>query len=604
MVRPIKLIRNALGGLLLSLAFGLAAPHAGAQVNAASCNASDVQTAINSATNGQTVNVPAGTCTWAAQVVNSGNGVTLSGQTVCTPNGTPGTSGYSISCTDSTVINLNANQALNMSNCSATSFCRVTGFTFVAQYVTNGGANLQMSGTHGQVSFRFDHNHFIMPNGAGSNYVLALNDGYGLADDNYFQDTNSTAPGSAVMALGGDFNTHGYLNWNDPTMLGTNQAIYLENNYYSTSYTNSEGFFDGYFGVKVVARYNTIIGNKIGGWHGTDSGNMRSGVYGEIYDNYVTNSSGTTMNIGVMRGGTMLFWNNAIGGSSQWNSVTMEYNRVANPSNTFSGFGSAGPGLNWTPVSTDPTQLGSDQMTLDAPDWTANHTYAAGATLGPQSNDSGGFDFQNQGSSCTSGGSYPGWTQSVDGTTNDGGCTWTNVGGTTTPSQSSTAGFCLGNPDTMAVTNAICSALLPGDTATRYFDAKGGVYPYRDQPGRGHNQQLFPAYEWSNSGPGLPNPVFQPADSGTASIVTPNRDYADYTASFNGSSGVGTGLLASRPVTCTPYVAYWATDTNSLYQCSAPNLWSLYYVPYTYPYPVMGNSSAPAPATDLQAAVH
>ena len=35
---------------------------------------------------------------------------------------------------------------------------------------------------------------------------------------------------------------------------------------------------------------------------------------------------------------------------------------------------------------------------------------------------------------------------------------------------------------------------------------------------------------------------------------------------FNGTIGVGSGLRANRPTTCTPEVAYWATDEQRLYQ--------------------------------------
>ena len=52
---------------------------ADAQINAASCNASDVQTAINTATEGQTVTVPAGTCTWTSGVTITGKGITVTG---------------------------------------------------------------------------------------------------------------------------------------------------------------------------------------------------------------------------------------------------------------------------------------------------------------------------------------------------------------------------------------------------------------------------------------------------------------------------------------------------------------------------------------------
>ncbi|MGA2207950.1 MAG: hypothetical protein ABSG10_14580 [Terracidiphilus sp.] len=48
-------------------------------VNAKSCNTSDVQTAINTATEGQTVTIPAGSCTWTTGVTISGKGITVTG---------------------------------------------------------------------------------------------------------------------------------------------------------------------------------------------------------------------------------------------------------------------------------------------------------------------------------------------------------------------------------------------------------------------------------------------------------------------------------------------------------------------------------------------
>jgi hypothetical protein len=50
-----------------------------AQVNAASCNTSDVQSAINAATEGQTVTIPAGTCTWTNGVTIAGKGIIVNG---------------------------------------------------------------------------------------------------------------------------------------------------------------------------------------------------------------------------------------------------------------------------------------------------------------------------------------------------------------------------------------------------------------------------------------------------------------------------------------------------------------------------------------------
>jgi hypothetical protein len=48
-------------------------------INAASCNTSDVQAAINTATEGQTVAIPAGTCTWTAGVTITGKGISVVG---------------------------------------------------------------------------------------------------------------------------------------------------------------------------------------------------------------------------------------------------------------------------------------------------------------------------------------------------------------------------------------------------------------------------------------------------------------------------------------------------------------------------------------------
>jgi len=55
---------------------------------------------------------------------------------------------------------------------------------------------------------------------------------------------------------------------------------------------------------------------------------------------------------------------------------------------------------------------------------------------------------------------------------------------------------------------------------------------------------------------------------------------------FNGSSGIGIGLVSHRPAFCTKEgVAWWATDEDSLYRWHKGK-WELYYIPYTYPHPL------------------
>ena len=54
-------------------------PASGQVINAATCSAANVQTAINTATEGQTVTIPAGTCAWTSGVTISGKGITVQG---------------------------------------------------------------------------------------------------------------------------------------------------------------------------------------------------------------------------------------------------------------------------------------------------------------------------------------------------------------------------------------------------------------------------------------------------------------------------------------------------------------------------------------------
>jgi len=125
------------------------------------------------------------------------------------------------------------------------------------------------------------------------------------------------------------------------------------------------------------------------------------------------------------------------------------------------------------------------------------------------------------------------------------------------------------------------------------------------------NQASDPVYMWMNTF----NPVPQETNyywvTYAPAAITENKDYylqlpnVQESASFNGTAGTGYGLYSAIPSTCTPFVAYWATDQNTLYQCSSPNTWTAYYTPYTYPHPLtQGNSSVPAAPTALQATVN
>jgi hypothetical protein len=192
----------------------------------------------------------------------------------------------------------------------------------------------------------------------------------------------------------------------------------------------------------------------------------------------------------------------------------------------------------------------------------------------------------------------------------------------------------------------------PGDK--HYGECNGGSsadgntisngYPCRDQIGRGQDagltqpscddgtntgclgvtnatrfqpQALEPVYfvrNYDNTGAIVPvdlrDGLYGNTENGctTCSPINPialNRDVYLEVTGFNGTKGVGTGPIASRPSACTTGVGYWATDQGSwntsgngqgngvLYKCIATNTWSLYYVPYTYPHPLAQGSGAP-----------
>lgn len=149
-------------------------------------------------------------------------------------------------------------------------------------------------------------------------------------------------------------------------------------------------------------------------------------------------------------------------------------------------------------------------------------------------------------------------------------------------------------------------------------------YPCIDQPGRGQcdllngedfpnaldsvtgtptwpHQVLEPIYEWLNQwqptsyAPSRPKICVEDTTHDSNTFIE-NREWYQYTlvwngsawtgTAFNGTVGTGSGLLANRPTTCTPGVAYWATDTNTLYVCATANTWAPYYTPYVYPHPL------------------
>lgn len=517
---------------ILLFALLLIAPHLRAQTcTAASTSSAAVQAALTSCIAGGTVVIPSGSSTWSTTVSIAPTGpLTIVGANICTGGCASGAGGTSLAFTNNTNITLaNATAGFQIGPCSATVFCDVSLIHFLPTVADSNGA-VQIQGTHGQVGFRIHHLQVDCSLGTGVD--LFLYDGYGLVDHYLANDTSSAGTECTPINMGGDLPTAGAQNWTDTTNIGTNQSIILEDsNFASTNGGSTEGVFDSYYGCKVTLRHNIFTGFELGGWHGTDSGGFRSCVLGEIYNNSITNSSGISMQLMNTRGGTLLLSNNTVGGSTAWTPIDLQYFRVLGQNHS-AQWGTGAPGLNWVPISATPTNALSDVVTLNAPDWQATHTYTCSSgspcLIGPLLHNTGtgvsgaaGYNYESN-ANCISSVTEPNpWNQTFPaGTQSDGTCTWTNVGGGTTAGPGG-SGFLSTNPDTP------CSS---GGSCTRFLDASGG-YPYRDQPGRVHNQVLAPNYAWSNTLPGsLSASTLMGTDSATASIIQSGTDYVNNTA--------------------------------------------------------------------------
>jgi hypothetical protein len=489
-------------------------------INAATCNANDVQTAFNSVTSSTTtVNIPAGTCNWTTQVsltVPSGS-TTLSILGAGDLNTTGGG--------DVTVIVDNyasTNSLLITATGSASSYFRLAGMTFKSgSGLVKQNAMVAVQGF--SQNTRVDHDHFSS-NGTSTGSVMLkfANWTYGVADHNIV-DLSGASQG--IWTWEDEYNNvpYGDGSWADLTGLGSSRFMFIENNVFNNDNAPGSNTYgnDCTTGGRFVVRYNTFNSASLQVHPTGGSGRNRGCRAWEVYNNtFIASNTNPVFNAYFLSSGTGVMWGN---------SVPTGYETFVSIHSVLSD----------------------------------NSDYSQ--TAAPNGWGYCGTSFNGTGSA---------WDQNTNPTT----------------------GYaCLDQPGRGQ------GDLLEGNFPNA-CDKAAGCPSYN---GSWPSEALEPIYEWIDTWspvPGYGYPLFNDYEP---AVLVQNQDFYLYTPSFNGTSGVGSGTLSARPSTCTPLVAYWATDTTTLYQCSSKNTWTVYYTPYTYPHPLtQGSPQSPQAPTGLAAVVN
>lgn len=278
------MIKKSIIGITIAISMGWLGSADAATITAANCLQPTVQAAIDRASTGDTVYVAPGNCPWSTSVsIPATKRIILKGAGI-----------------DSTIITMNpAGYAFNLS----TSGSRLTGFTINEGQIRVSGTNWRIdhckmtfsSWSDGIVAGSFDTVNGALPVGVIDNCILN-NMRVLVMGTNYMLDENGTQ--------------HNF--WAQPLGLGTNNAVFVEDNIFNGN-SGTINAMDANYGGRFVFRYNTL--NDVYVEAHSVQGNNRAVRSWEIYNNTFNQVSKAMWVPMFLRGGTGVVFNNTLTGT-------------------------------------------------------------------------------------------------------------------------------------------------------------------------------------------------------------------------------------------------------------------------------------------------
>jgi hypothetical protein len=543
--------------IVFALLVGVPRAHS-ATISATSCSQSDVQAAVNLANNGDTVNIPSGSCTWS-RVLNVTKGVRITGSGSTNITGTAGG-----------IITFNVTEAV----CASTPY-ELDHINFINAYAINSSDSALVEALGTCQKFKIHDNTFDEKVGYAQYFILVNGYTYGVIYNNTFNQTGAIYQDGAISlkhtTWGGGLFGDG--SWEDTPNLGTEKFLYAEGNTFIAD--SHKPFCDASSGARIVYRYNTTTNGSFSG-HGFDSDNngRGRGMRLSIAHNNILSDTvgyGTCM---MYRAGTGLFYGNTINGfiAACIHADTYRDILAYGPNSRTGLSGPNGNGI--CRPSTTISLLCSNGLSCTTAG-VACGSPGTGTCTGYSGQCSDGTGCNTLGAACSGGGictNYSGphyMCYGGNGTAN--GCC--NPPGIRKPNPNCTAAAsCVGGAS---------ACIGPVDNVA----GNGAGWPCRDGVGQGQDSGLGtpqasePLFVWSNTGASATLKVGAPG-------AVQNSDY--FTDGSSCTSGVTSGLDSAKCAACTQGVGYWATDTRKLYRCGAGNTWSVYYTEYACPHPLTG----------------